>query len=98
MDTRAKNRLFIMLASLLFSAAAVGAGASSTDVFNRLDTNKDGQLNAVEASEDDGLSSKWTEVDQDQNGVIDRAEFSAFEIRPENMAPAETTNPSGGTE
>jgi Ca2+-binding EF-hand superfamily protein len=98
MDTRAKNRLFILLATLLFSAAAMDAGAAGNDAFDQLDTNKDGQLNAAEASGDEALSSKWTVADQNQSGAIDRAEFSAFETMLENAVPAEPTTPKSGVE
>lgn len=98
MDTRAKNRFFIMLATLLFSTAVIGAGAAGNNAFDQLDTNKDGQLNATEASGDEALSSKWTEADQDQSGAIDRAEFSAFETMLENAVPAKPTTPKSGME
>lgn len=92
MDMRVKNRLFAMLAALLFSTAAVATGTSSGIGFDQLDTNKDGLLTAMEASEDDGLSSMWTDADRDRNGTIDRAEFSAFEAMPEQEVA-----PGGGT-
>lgn len=108
MDMRVKNRLFALLAALLFSTAAVAAGTSSGVTFDQLDTNKDGLLTAMEASENAGLSSMWTQADQDRNGAIDRAEFSAFETMPEQevapgaaspgaTSPGTTTDPGTTT-
>jgi len=47
--------------------------------FQGLDQNKDGKLTAVEVKDNVELSRQWTEIDKDDNGAIDRAEFSAFE-------------------
>lgn len=98
MDMRVKNRLFAILATLLFSTAAMAAGSSSGVSFDQLDVNKDGLLTAVEGSEDDGLSSMWTEADQDKNGAIDRAEFSAFEAIPEQEGAPGTMSPPGAAD
>ena len=67
-----------LLSSLLFAAALV-AGEKYGDTFGTLDADRDGQLSAMEVSNDPELSAVWTEIDTDENGVIDRAEFSAFE-------------------
>jgi hypothetical protein len=48
--------------------------------FNDLDTNQDGQVSAEEASQNPKLSEMWNKVDEDANGSIDSAEFSAFEM------------------
>lgn len=47
--------------------------------FQALDQNKDGKLTAVEVRSNPELSRRWTEVDKDNSGAIDQAEFSAFE-------------------
>jgi hypothetical protein len=63
-----------LLGSLLLSTAAF-AGAD----FSTLDANQDGSLSAEEAAVDVDLSSNWSDIDKDENGMIDQAEFSAFE-------------------
>jgi len=63
-----------LLGSLMLSTAAF-AGAD----FGTLDANQDGSLSAEEAAADVELSQSWSEIDKDENGVIDQAEFSAFE-------------------
>lgn len=48
-------------------------------VFPELDIDRDGVLSQAEAGGRKGLLSQWVHVDSDGDGVIDRAEFSAFE-------------------
>lgn len=47
--------------------------------FGDLDTNHDGQISKREAHADRALMQAWDYVDANRDGVIDRAEFSAFE-------------------
>jgi hypothetical protein len=51
--------------------------------FQALDQNKDGKLTAVEAKSHVELSRRWTEIDKDNSGAVDQAEFSAFEAMQE---------------
>ena len=77
----------LMLSSTLF------AGDMSRPDFSTLDTNQDGSLSAVEAATDPELSKNWSDIDKDENGVIDQAEFSAFE---EMKTPATSGDKSYG--
>ena len=63
----------LMLSTALFAGEGVGVD------FGTLDTNQDGTLSADEAAADLELSKNWSAIDTDENGVIDEAEFSAFE-------------------
>lgn len=76
-------------AALLVATAGPFATASYADdaqrpepsaAFEALDQNKDGKLTAVEVRSEAELSRKWTEIDKDDSGTIDQAEFSAFEV------------------
>ena len=53
------------------------------EAFQALDQNKDGKLTAVEVKDNVELSRRWTEIDKDDNGTVDQAEFSAFEAMPQ---------------
>jgi hypothetical protein len=76
--------------TLLFMAAAVSSGlAAAGTTFEQLDANDDGQVSANEAGKDSQLTAVWGSVDTDQNGVINRTEFSAFEIQQGNATPNE---------
>jgi Ca2+-binding EF-hand superfamily protein len=66
-----------LFGSLMLSTA-VFAGEGTVD-FSTLDANQDGALSAEEAASDLELSKNWSVIDADENGVIDQAEFSAFE-------------------
>jgi len=73
---------------LLFSAGSM-AGDKAMSSFEALDQNKDGQLTATEASQNQELSKQWTEIDQDESGSIDKVEFSAFETTQSQDAMGE---------
>jgi hypothetical protein len=66
-----------LFGGLMLSTALVAA--EGTRDFGALDANQDGSLSAEEAASDPELSSNWSVIDSDENGVIDQAEFSAFE-------------------
>jgi hypothetical protein len=77
-----KKRYLPMMLGLfgsLMLSSALFAGDMSRPDFATLDTNQDGSLSAVEAASDPELSKNWSDIDKDENGVIDQAEFSAFE-------------------
>jgi hypothetical protein len=81
-------------APLLFIALVGASGLAVGATFDELDTNQDGQVSTDEAAKDVELKKAWSSVDQDANGAIDRAEFSAFETQREKpgaseQAPAE---------
>ncbi len=71
-----------MFSGLVLSTALLASEATGVD-FSALDTNQDGTLSAEEASANPGLSQNWSAIDSDENGVIDNAEFSAFEATQE---------------
>jgi hypothetical protein len=77
--------LFCMVAAVSSGLAAAGT------TFEQLDANGDGQVSATEAGQDSQLTAVWGSVDSDQNGVINRAEFSAFEIQQGNATPNEAS-------
>lgn len=70
------------------------AGAESPDGvaqnrFYRLDTDADGYLSRQEADQE--IGSHWSRADQDADGKVDEAEFSAFETtraEERSMEPA----------
>lgn len=76
-----KSYLTMMLGlfgSLMLTTALVVAEGAPAD-FATLDANQDGTLSAEEAAVDVNLSTNWSDIDKDENGSIDQAEFSAFE-------------------
>jgi hypothetical protein len=65
---------------LATASCAAEPGQPKPDAaFQALDQNKDGKLTAVEVTSNMELSRWWTEIDKDDSGTIDQAEFSAFE-------------------
>ncbi|MES9944657.1 MAG: hypothetical protein B6D77_18970 [gamma proteobacterium symbiont of Ctena orbiculata] len=63
-----------MVSGLALSTALVAGGA-----FTTLDVNQDGSISAEEAAASPELSKNWSTIDADENGMVDAAEFSAFE-------------------
>lgn len=61
---------------LIFSGATVAAEQS---LYTKIDADKDGTINAKEASTYPMLSEKWNELDANADGVLDQAEFAKFE-------------------
>jgi hypothetical protein len=63
----------------MFSALALSTSIYAGGDFATYDTNQDGSISAEEASVDAELSKNWSTIDADENGMVDAAEFSAFE-------------------
>jgi Ca2+-binding EF-hand superfamily protein len=63
----------------MFSGLALSAAVYAGGDFAAYDTNQDGSISAEEAAMDAELSKNWSTIDADENGVVDAAEFSAFE-------------------
>ena len=94
-------------------AAEQQAGGARTDVvpargtqpreqtavsFTALDENNDGLLSSTEAQRAVDLRERFSELDLNQDGNLDRAEYSAFEIEPSGptTAIAEGTDDQAG--
>ena len=71
--------MLIGLPALLLVALTANATDPQKGQFDVLDLNRDGQLTPSEVKESSTLSNQWTAIDQDENGTINRVEFSAFE-------------------
>ena len=73
----------LILFICVFSTSVVLAESLEAldDRFSPLDTNHDGNISAEEAGNDPELSKNWALIDNDNNGVVDAAEFSSFEGR-----------------
>lgn len=62
-------------------SAGSGAGTGTTattsavDVFERADTNRDGQLSPQEATHVPAIAQRFKELDKDGNGLLSRSEF-----------------------
>jgi len=73
------KHLIISVTLVAASAFALGAMAGDTDRFTALDTDGDGAISAEEASAHPMLQEGWEKADINQDGKLERAEFSAFE-------------------
>ena len=61
------------------SALAATAMAGETDRFTKLDADGNGVISSEEAAADPNLSKDWNTADVNQDGQLERAEFSALE-------------------
>ena len=73
------TRLIVTTAFFASSAFAAAALAGEADHFTKLDADGDGMVSSEEATADPILSKDWAEIDLNQDGQLERAEFSAFE-------------------
>lgn len=78
------KNLIISTTFVAASTFAFGAMAGDTDRFTALDTDGDGAISAEEAAGNPALQQGWEKADANQDGKLERAEFSAFE---ESAAP-----------
>ena len=68
--------LVALVVSAFFGGAAMAADAPS---FETLDQDGNGTISAEEAKAAPNLADAWNKADSNEDGVVDRAEFSAFE-------------------
>ncbi|MES9969286.1 MAG: hypothetical protein ABW092_04580 [Candidatus Thiodiazotropha sp.] len=71
---------------------AVGVATSATaaeDAFIKLDSNADGFISAEESIVNESLYEGWSAADANNDGKIDAAEFSAFEISNDKQGQKE---------
>lgn len=86
------NRKITMIITALFATALTGAALAGDDkhskgkvTFNELDADANGKLtmsevsNAKDAATVSTLNKKWSELDANQDGSLDRSEFARFE-------------------
>ncbi|MES9992046.1 MAG: hypothetical protein ABW098_08835 [Candidatus Thiodiazotropha sp.] len=73
-----KKRTLATMIGMISGLALSTALVAGTD-FATLDANQDGSISAEEAAVDAELSKNWSSIDKDENGMVDAAEFSAFE-------------------
>ncbi len=77
------------MAMALAVAGYMGAVAAEENVFKHLDRDADGYISAEEAGVHQGLTMGYIGADTNEDGKIDAAEFSAFEIQHETMQPVQ---------
>jgi hypothetical protein len=76
-------------AAALALFAVIGAVFAGEDVFKHLDRDADGYISAQEAGAHQGLTMGYIGADTNEDGKIDAAEFSAFEIQNETSQPVQ---------
>jgi Ca2+-binding EF-hand superfamily protein len=80
------SNLIVGLGLMLLCVPAFSGDKSEQDKFNRLDTNKDGYVSIEEATGNNDILSKWSDIDKNSDGQLEYSEFSAFEtmgMKPE---------------
>lgn len=70
-----------MVTTLGFAGSLI---AGESEYFTQLDVDGDGTLSMEEASADPILKDSWANADANQDGKLERAEFSAFEMKAGN--------------
>ncbi|MES9817598.1 MAG: hypothetical protein ABW155_13160 [Candidatus Thiodiazotropha sp.] len=83
-----KKILINQIVAVLTLVGVCGATAAE-DMFMKLDRNGDGFISAEESIVSEALYKHWSTVDVNNDGRIDTAEFSAFEIKSESSGNKE---------
>lgn len=73
------ERLIVTSAFVASFTFAVSAVAAESDQFTQLDTDGNGMISSEEAAADPTLVEEWTTIDLNNDGQLERAEFSALE-------------------
>ncbi|MCU7917788.1 MAG: EF-hand domain-containing protein [Candidatus Thiodiazotropha sp. (ex Dulcina madagascariensis)] len=76
MKTITMKRTLVALAAAGFVTVAM----AGEEAFKKLDANADGYISAEESTADERLYQGWATADTNDDGMIDAAEFSAFEV------------------
>jgi opacity protein-like surface antigen len=94
-----RKLVFGLGATILAASAAFAAdptvtedtrmAAADTAAFNKLDTDGDGRVSAIEAANDSKVAAAFTQADVDKDGYLTKSEFA-------NMARMKTPNDSAG--
>ncbi|MCU7814111.1 MAG: EF-hand domain-containing protein [Candidatus Thiodiazotropha sp. (ex Rostrolucina anterorostrata)] len=74
-----KKKTLQQAAVALVAAGFFTAVVAGEDVFSKLDSNADGAISSEEATANEALYKGWEAADANQDGLVDAAEFSAFE-------------------
>jgi Ca2+-binding EF-hand superfamily protein len=69
----------------------------TSDLFTRLDQDRNGEISQEEAQAESTLSQSWSKLDENVDGRLDSQEFSAFEQNTD-MEGGETVGATGQTE
>ena len=75
----AKCRVATMI--MIFSGIACAADDPQA-AYAAADTDQNGVITEAEADNVPGLTEQWNEIDANQDGQIDVAEFARFEVKP----------------
>jgi len=75
--------LIVTSAFVASSAFAASALAGESEKFTQLDADGNGAISSEEAAADPTLVEVWTTADVNGDGQLERAEFSALELKPE---------------
>jgi Ca2+-binding EF-hand superfamily protein len=78
-----------MVAVFVVTGACGAIAAEAT--FNKLDRNADGFISAEESIVYEALYEGWSSADANNDGRVDTAEFSAFEISSEQGGEQESS-------
>ena len=72
----------IIIGSIAITSALASVVLAEEATFTVLDANSDSFISMEEADKNAMLRENWDAVDVNKDGMIERAEFSAFEEKP----------------
>ncbi|MEW8027376.1 MAG: hypothetical protein AB2792_12485 [Candidatus Thiodiazotropha sp.] len=83
------KKTFIKQMVAILAIGGVCGVTAAEDAFIKLDRNADGFISAEESIVSEALYENWSTADANNDGRVDTAEFSAFEINSEKAGNKE---------
>jgi len=86
-------KTLVSITTLIFFYTLTVLAANSlpySATFGDVDSNSDGYLSKAEAIERNDIARQWDRIDEDGNGLVDLAEFTAYESEGRFVPPEDS--------
>jgi len=93
-----KTTIALAVAAFMLPPVLLADETQKPVTFQQLDMDRDGYVTIIEATGHTDLLRKWSYIDDDTDGRLEAAEFSAFEVEPRFVPPDDPEDVELGAE